>query len=365
MQQRIERVRGTLEEQQLDALLVEGAAGRRYLSGFTGSAGWLLISRERAILFSDSRYTIRARREAPAFEFVQVSDLAPLPAQLAEQVRALGLRRIGFEAEHATVASFGRLERALADAGAAVEWVPTEGLVRKLRQIKDAAEIATLRRAIQITDDAFAAVRPRLRPAMRERDVAWELEKAMRERGADGLAFSIIVAAGPNGAQPHAQAGDEPLGVGRPVVMDFGALLDGYHADMTRTVILGAADDRFRHIYAIVAEAERVAASGVRVGMLGRDADALARDVIAAAGYGDNFGHGLGHGVGLEIHEGPSLRLLNAEPLAAGSVFSIEPGIYLPEWGGVRIEDLVLLTDAGPEVLTRSPKEPVVEITED
>lgn len=362
MQQRIERVREQLAALNVDGLLVESAANRRYLSGFTGSAGALLISTTGAALLSDSRYTLQAASEAPSFAFTETSDQAPLPARLAALLREHGIRRLAFEAEQVSVASFARLERAIQAAEVACAWLPTEGLVQRLRQQKDPAEIATLRRAIAITDEAFAEVRARLRPEMRERDVAWELEKAMRERGASGMAFTVIVAAGPNGARPHARPGAEPIGEGRPVVMDFGAVVDGYHADMTRTVVLGAADDRFRQVYGTVLAAQQAAARGARVGMTGQAVDALARDPITAAGYGAYFGHGLGHGVGLEIHEGPSIRLLNADLLPANAVFSIEPGIYLPEWGGVRIEDLVLLTDAGPEVLSASTKEPIVEI---
>jgi Xaa-Pro aminopeptidase len=182
----------------------------------------------------------------------------------------------------------------------------------------------------------------------------------MREAGADALAFPIIVAAGPNGARPHARAGDGLLGTGRPIVMDFGARLGGYHADMTRTVILGPPDEQFETIYARVLEAQQSASRRIRAGMTGNDADALARDLIVAAGYGDNFGHGLGHGVGLVIHEGPSLRKANEDRLPEGAVFSIEPGIYLPGWGGVRIEDLVTLTGTGARTLTQSSKDPVV-----
>jgi Xaa-Pro aminopeptidase len=195
---------------------------------------------------------------------------------------------------------------------------------------------------------------------MTERQAAWELEKAMREAGADGLAFSIIVAAGPNGSRPHARAGNDQLGTGRPIVMDFGALVAGYHGDMTRTVILGTPDEQFERVYQQVLDAQQYASQNVQAGMSGKAADALARDRIAAAGYGDNFGHGLGHGVGLEIHESPSLRAASLEPLPEGAVFSIEPGIYLPGWGGVRIEDLVTLTGTGARTLTQSSKDPVI-----
>jgi Xaa-Pro aminopeptidase len=363
MNQRMDRLRGLLEREGLDALLVTSDANRRYLSGFTGSAGNLLISRERAVLLSDFRYQEQAGQEAPNYEFRLVKPPDALEqhhvAALAQEMR---LGALGFEAASISVAAFFRLKSVLRERGGGAELRASEGLVEELRAAKDAGELATLERAIAITDEAFAAVRALLRPEMRERDVAWELEKAMRERGADALSFPIIVAAGPNGARPHARAGDAPLGIGRPIVMDFGALLDGYHADMTRTVILGEANEQFWTIYNIVRDAQQHAATHVRSGMAGKVADALARERIAAASYGDNFGHGLGHGVGLAIHELPSLRASGEELLPDGAVCSIEPGIYLPGWGGVRIEDLVTLQADGTRTLTRSSKEPLVAV---
>ncbi|WP_029215511.1 aminopeptidase P family protein [Kallotenue papyrolyticum] len=362
MHHRLARLRERLAADKLDGMLISAAPNRRYLSGFSGSAGTLLVTAERALLLSDFRYQTQAAQEAPDWEFRLLTTTAPLPKQLPALLRELGLHRLGFEAAHVSVAEFEAWRTALDEAQLEVTWQPTQGLVETLRQVKDEAEIATLRRAIAITDAAFAAVRPRLRPEMREREVAWELEKALRERGAEGIAFEIIVAAGPNGAQPHARPGDEPLGVGRPIVIDFGARVAGYHADMTRTVILGEADERFWTIYNTVLAAQRAAAEGIRPGMTGREADALARDVISAAGYGACFGHSLGHGVGLEIHEGPRLSQASDDQLPVGAVFSIEPGIYLPDWGGVRIEDLTLLTEQGPLTLTQSDKQPLIEL---
>ncbi len=362
MKERLERVREQFEQAEVDALLVTSGPNRRYLSGFTGSAGTLLITRQRALLLSDGRYAGQGPREAPGFEFKLLSDAAPLARQLPDLLQELHIERLGFEANHISVAQYSKLQHELEQAHASCAWVPTEGLVETVRQVKERDELATLRHAIAITDDALAAVRPMLRPAMREREVAWELEKAMRKRGADGLSFEVIVAGGDNGSRPHARAGTDELGVGRPIVIDFGALVAGYHADMTRTLILGEADEQFRNVYTTVREAQQAAALGARVGMTGAEVDALAREPIAAAGFGSAFSHGLGHGVGLEIHEGPAVRQLSQHVLQAGMVYSVEPGIYLPGWGGVRIEDLVLLTDAGPEVLTQSSKDPVVKI---
>jgi Xaa-Pro aminopeptidase len=358
MEHRLARLRAALAAAGLPALLVSAPANRRYVSGFTGSYGALLVTPGDALIFTDSRYVVQAGRQSPGFRLEQVVNPGrPLPQALAEAAAALGLDRLAFEAAHTSVAEHGRLAAAL---GAGVELTPTEGVVETLRELKDADEVATLRRAAAITDAALAAVLPALRPEHTERQAAWMLETAMRERGADGVSFEIIVAAGPNAALPHHRPGDEPRGAARPVVIDMGALLDGYHADLTRTVTLGEPDARFREVYAIVLEAQRLAIAGLRPGARGDEVDALARGHIAAAGYGDKFGHGLGHGVGLDIHEGPQLRRAPAggqgAELRAGVVTSVEPGIYLEGWGGVRIEDLALVTDAGYELLSAAPK---------
>jgi len=362
MQHRLERLRQALQEQQLDALIVTNPLNRRYLSGFTGSAGTLLITNDHALLMTDFRYEAQAKIEAPNYEFRLVSSEAVVAQSLPGLIQEFGIQRLGFEASTVNVAQFSSWRKELAAAEVQVKFFETEGLIEHLRRVKDPAEIDLLRRAVAIGDEAFAAIRSMLRPTMREREVAWELEKMMRERGAEGLAFDIIVASGDNGSRPHARAGDAELGVGRPIVMDFGARVNGYHGDMTRTVILGEADEQFWSIYNIVLEAQQKAEAAIRPGMTGLAADAVARDHIAAAGYAEAFGHGLGHGVGLAIHEEPRLSYLRQDLLPVGAVVSVEPGIYLPGWGGVRIEDLVIITETGVEVLTQSSKDPVIAI---
>lgn len=368
MHHRLHNLRDLMREREVAALLITAAANRRYISGFSGSFGALLVSADAALIFTDSRYRLRAAHEAPAFALREITPDMPLPRLVAAAAAELGLTQIGFEAAHISVAAHTTLNNALRkQAGAAPppELQPVEGLVETLREVKDAAELALLRRAIAVTDAAFAAVAPHLHPEMTEREAAWRLEAAMREGGADGLAFPIIVAAGPNAAAPHAIPGAAPLGAGRPIIIDMGARLDGYHADMTRTIVLGEPDGQFRAIYTVVLEAQQHAIAGLRAGLTGAEADALARECIAAAGYGDRFGHGTGHGVGLDIHEGPSLRRRPSHQpdapdttprLRAGNVTSVEPGIYLEGWGGVRIEDLVLIGETGCEVLTGTPK---------
>ncbi len=370
MHWRIERLRSHMHDQSIEALLITSAANRRYLSGFTGSAGTLLITDTAALIFTDSRYRVQVARESPAFELREIGSDAPLPHLLSVAAQELGLQRIAFEAEHVSVAQHTRLVDALhkhTDAGthpATPTLEPVEQMVEPLREVKDADEIAPRRHAVAITDAAITAVIPQLQPEMTERQAAWMVEVALRERGADGVAFPIIVAAGPNAALPHARPGDTPLGTGRPIIIDMGASYAGYHADLTRTITLGKPDARFREMYTLVLEAQQRAIAGLHAGITGFAADALARDHITAAGYGDAFGHGLGHGVGLDIHEGPRLRRKPANPsdeedppvLPVGSVFSVEPGIYLEGWGGVRIEDLVWLHADHGELLSRAPK---------
>jgi Xaa-Pro aminopeptidase len=361
MNDRLTRLRAALGERGLPALLVSAPANRRYISGFSGSNGALLITADAALLFTDGRYVIQAGRESPAFDLREIVNPGrPLAELLAEASAELGLRMVGFEAAHMSVAEHYRIAKVLFDSP--VELEPTEGVVEALREVKDAGELAALRKAIAITDAAITAVIPQLRAEMTERQAAWMLEVAMREGGADALSFPIIVAAGPNSALPHARPGDDTLGAGRPIVIDMGALLGGYHADLTRTVCIGEPDAQFRAIYDIVLEAQRRTLDGLRPGLRCNAADALARDHIAAAGYGEQFGHGLGHGVGLDIHEGPSLRRAavgheqSGPRLQVGNVTSVEPGIYLEGWGGVRIEDLALITEGGCEVLSVANK---------
>jgi len=347
-----------MDEQSLPAVLVGAASNRRYLSGFTGSAGWLVITPTEAYLLTDSRYIVQAGQEAPAYSVRQIVNPGQgLPQRLLEIAGEQNLKQIGFEAAHVSVAEHARLAEAVEGQ---LELVPTERLIERLREIKDEAELDIMRRAIALTDQVIETITARLLPTHTERQAAWMIEQAMHEGGAEGPAFPIIVAAGLNAALPHHHPGDEPLGANRPVVIDMGARVDGYNADLTRTIVLGEPDERFWTVYNTVLEAQQRAIAGLRPGMLAHEADALARDFIASAGYGDHFGHGLGHGIGLDVHEGPAVRWTQpggtSAPLEPGMVTSIEPGIYLEDWGGVRIEDLALITPDGCEALSAAPK---------
>jgi Xaa-Pro aminopeptidase len=358
MNARLAALRAALHERELAAVLITAAPNRRYLSGFSGSAGALLITADHAILFTDFRYLSRAAQEAPGWEIRQIGGETPLHKALVVAANELRLYQIGCEAQHMSVAQHRALTEKIADVEDEIkpELLPVEHLVEPLREVKDDAELTILRRAIAITDEAIEAVLPVLTSEHTERQAAWLLEVALRERGAEAVSFPIIVAAGRNAALPHAEAGDALLGSGQPIIIDMGARYAGYHADLTRTIVLGEPDERFWHIYNLVLEAQQRAIAAIRPGMSGPDADALARDYLDAAGFGEAFGHSLGHGVGLDIHEGPGLARTSTSEVRVGNVFSVEPGIYLDDWGGVRIEDLALLHEHGCEVLSRARK---------
>lgn len=356
--ERLERIRVRLSDEGLDWLLVSGPENRRYLSGFTGSSGYLLISQEEALLATDFRYFQQVQEQAPAYTLAKMQGgTVESLASILQQHVAEGAR-LGFEAEHLTVALYEKLRGAVG----AAQWVPTQGLVENLRAVKEPGEIQAIRRAVALADEVLEAILPTLRPGMTEKEVAWRLESAMRERGAEKVSFDLIVASGPNGAKPHAVTSDRPLGKGEPIVIDMGCVVDGYCSDLTRTIVLGEPDGRFRDLYDLVLRAQRAAEEGIRPGMTGREADALAREVIDAAGYKEEFGHSLGHGVGLEVHELPRLSALAEEPLQEGMVFTVEPGVYIPGWGGIRIEDMAVLQRDGVEVLTACTKDPVVPV---
>lgn len=352
MQSRLERLRATMAEKNYDAMLVSQAENRRYLSGFTGSAGYLLVSGSHALLFTDFRYTEQAALQAPAFEVRQVS--GGLATWLPDALKLTGAKRLAFDQNHVTYALYQALVAAVADLG--VELVPDSETVEVLRAVKEPEEIAAIHRAQDLTGDAYEHVYRILEPGMTERQVAWELEKYIREHGGEGLAFETIVAAGPNAAKPHHHPTDTVICEGQPIVLDFGAKVDGYCADMTRTVYLGKQDDQFKRIYDLVLGAQLTAEALIKSGITGEEADGYARKVIADAGYGDNFGHSLGHGIGLYVHEYPRVAQRAQNVLQDGMVFSNEPGVYISGWGGVRIEDLLTLENGKVRNITKASK---------
>jgi Xaa-Pro aminopeptidase len=347
---RLENLRQSFKGE-LDALLITRPENQRYLSGFRGGEGSLLITQEKALVLTDFRYYDQVAEEAPDFELVKVEDKDS--QALKRCLKQLEVKALGFESTHLPFAQYQEWKKATRG----TKWIPTRDMVENLRLIKDEQELAKLKKAIAIADTACDYIRGFIEPGMPETQVAWELEVHMRTHGAEGVAFSAIVAAGPNGAKPHAVPEDRQIKEGEPIVMDMGARLDGYHSDLTRTLCLGEPDARLQEIYDIVLQAQLAAEEGAKPGMTGQDVDALARAVIVEAGYGKQFGHGLGHGVGLAVHEGPKLSLQSKEPLKPGMLCTIEPGIYLTDWGGVRIEDIVVFTEEGVEVLSQARKE--------
>jgi Xaa-Pro aminopeptidase len=364
---RIARLREKLEEQGLAGLFVSApaedihhtiGANRRYLSGFSGSLGHLLITLDAAFIAVDFRYYEQAERESPEYTLWQANGGMKtwLPKLLGEA--GVAGKKLGFESGGITYGTFASMRDIIAEMaeGERPQLAPTEGIVEALRAIKEPEELEALQRAVDLGDAAFQHVAARIEPGWTEKQVAWEIEKYAREHGAEGLSFPTIVAAGPWGAMPHAQPRDHVIQAGDGVVIDMGVMLDGYASDLTRTVVVGKAEDEFKKIYDIVLAAQLTAEELVRAGMTGGDAHNIAAKVIEEAGYGDKFGHGLGHGVGLQVHESPRVGGTSADVLADGMVITVEPGIYLPGWGGIRIEDMGYLKDGKYVNFTRAPK---------
>jgi Xaa-Pro aminopeptidase len=360
---RRDRLRATAVEAGLDAVLVTNLLNVRYLTGFTGSNGALLLRADGDDVFgTDGRYTTQAGVQVPGLELL--IDRATVPA-LAARAAHLGTGRLGYESHDVTVDGLQTLEGVLADAataGPVPELVSIRRAVEALRAVKDDAEVQALRRACAVADQALAelAAEGALRPGRTELQVGRELDARMLALGAEAPSFETIVATGANSAIPHHRPDGTLLAGGDFLKLDFGATVDGYHSDMTRTLVLGHAADWQQEVYALVASAQAAGRAALAVGAEVRAVDAAARSVIAAAGHGEHFTHGLGHGVGLEIHEAPGIAAAGEGTLAAGMAVTVEPGIYLPGHGGVRIEDTLIVTHGEPELLTLTSKELLV-----
>jgi Xaa-Pro aminopeptidase len=356
MTDRLQRVRGALVEREIDAAFISNPRNRRYLSGFTGSAGYLLITAVDAAIATDFRYYEQSAAQAPAFRLYKT--VGGLDAWVPGLLAGLGGQKLGFESGDMTLATHDQLKKIVAGLPEAErpQLVPTSNLVEALRLIKEPGEVEALQRAVDLGDAAFTHVAERVEPGWTEKHVAWEIERYIREHGGDGLSFDTIVAGGPWGAMPHAYPRDRKLEPGEGVVIDMGCDVGGYMSDLTRTICLGKPDDQFRKIYDIVLTAQLTAEEMVRPGMAGEQAHMIAHSVIEASGYGETFGHGLGHGIGLEVHEAPRLGRTSTDELKDDMVFTIEPGIYITGWGGVRIEDVVVLEHGRARVMSRAPK---------
>ncbi|HVO83881.1 MAG TPA: Xaa-Pro peptidase family protein [Syntrophobacteria bacterium] len=355
---RLDRFRRILAEQPLDTFLVSEPWNRAYLSGFwaddpqlTESSGVLFITADEQVLATDFRYQEQAEKEAPGFRIVIYKET--LTSALPEIFASLRTRNLGVESHHLTHDRFVRIEEALKRWRSEGALVPTLNLVEGLRMIKEPEEIVAMRRSLALTESVFQTVAGEAAVGQTEKELSWRIEQLMRERGAESVSFPPIVASGPNAALPHAVPTDRRLREGDTVIFDLGARVRHYCSDMTRTLILGEADSKVRKVYAVVREAQLRAIASVRAGLFSQDADRVARDHIAAAGFGENFGHGLGHGVGLAVHEKPGFGKTSSMVLEENMVVTIEPGIYLSGWGGVRLENMVRVTGDGCEVLNR------------
>ncbi|MCU0268165.1 MAG: Xaa-Pro peptidase family protein [Acidimicrobiales bacterium] len=350
---RIDRLRAGFAEARVDALLVTSLTNIRYLTGFTGSAALVLVRADEVVFVTDGRYGDQAGEQLAA-----AGVTARIEVSGSDQRRLLadaldGVAHLGLEADHVSWAR----QRDFAESWfPAAELVATSGLVEALRVVKDEGEVARIEAAATIADAALAEVRPLLAEGVTELAFARELDQAMRRRGAEDVSFETIVASGPNGARPHARPSGRPIAAGDLVVLDFGALLAGYHSDMTRTVAVGEASPTQARMLEVVLAAQQAGVDAVRAGAAAADVDRACRDVVVEAGWGEAFLHGTGHGVGLDIHEAPRVAATSDATLADRSVVTVEPGVYLAEHGGVRIEDTVLVTTDGCRPLTRTPK---------
>jgi Xaa-Pro aminopeptidase len=345
---RADRLVALLEERSLDCLLVTDLVNVRYMTGFTGTNGACLVSPEERTFFTDFRYVERARTEVQGFDRVEAG--REMLGDLARRLHG----RAGFDDAHMSVRTHRQLGEKV-EGG--VELVAAGGLVERLREVKDAEELRAMRAAAEIADSAYEGVRERGLGGRTEREVARAIVRAMEDLGAEGPSFPPIVAAGAQGALPHAEPRDVAIPAGVLVVLDVGARVDGYCSDCTRTFATGPLDDTALEVYELVRRAQREALGAARAGAARREVDGVARRIIEEAGHGERFGHGLGHGVGLEIHEDPRLTRVAEGTLEAGNTVTIEPGVYLPGSFGVRIEDLVAIGEDGPEILSGFPKE--------
>lgn len=355
----LSKLRQQMENEKLDGLLITQKDNRRYLSGFTGSAGVLLITAKQQYLLTDSRYYEQVARQSPDWTLVKPGyQLAKGVADLLKELN-LESETIGFEADDVTVSQMQSWKEELP---ASLNLKSTTGLVMRLRMVKSKSELEAIKAAMAVADEAMQYIYKNIKIGMTELDVAWALEVYMRTHGASALSFDTIVAVGPNSALPHATPGNTVIGKGDVVLIDMGCVVDGYCSDMTRTFSMGAPKDpQYLSVWNLVNDAVEAAKAGIKAGVSSRTADAFARDVIAAEGFGDKFGHSLGHGVGIAVHELPFVSYAREMLLPKDSVITIEPGIYLPGAFGVRLEDMAIVTPAGVEILTLTPKISVLD----
>lgn len=349
---RLQQMRQMMHDEAIDAYVVMRPENVRYLSGFSGGETTLYITLEKAFLLTDFRYIEQAKVQALDFEMIEAGHNHFMSlAEIGQQAQ-----RVGFEGDFITYVDYGKLNDAFSQVGL----LSLPNLVSHLRSVKDDSEIKLIREAVKIADNAFDEILRTIEIGQTEEEIGLNLEYFMRRAGASGGSFDFIVASGVRSAMPHGTASSKQVQAGEFLTMDFGAIYQGYCSDITRTVFIGDPEDKHREVYEIVLAAQQAGIQAVAPGRSGKEVDAIARTIIEKAGYGDYFGHGLGHSVGLAIHEGPNLNKREERLLEPGMVITVEPGIYIPDWGGVRIEDIVLVTESGCEILTQAPKEFII-----
>jgi Xaa-Pro aminopeptidase len=354
MDNRITKLRQKFLEKEIEAILVSQPDNLYYLSGCEGLEGYLLVTRQQAIIATDFRYIEQAARQSPHCSIFRISGKMAdwFPKLLAD----LNIKMMGFESNHMSVAAYNQISEILKTARLPTNLVSVDGLIDSLRALKEPEEVDLILQAVRITDSVFKHIKAILRTGMTEKQLAWEIEKFQREHGSQPVPFELIVAAGPNSALPHAKPSDYVIKAGDPIVIDIGAKYQYYGSDLTRTFCVGENDATFRKVYETVLKAQQAAIAQIKPGMTGSEADGIARSIIAQAGYGAAFGHSLGHGIGLVTHEKPAVGPNSSEILTNGMVFTIEPGIYISGWGGVRIEDDVVIENDKLRVLSEAEK---------
>lgn len=348
------KLRKSFDELGIDGILVTDSINRRYLTDFTGSAGTVLISKTEAYLLVDFRYTSQATAQTKDFTVKEI-DRAIIFEEITNLAESLGIKKLGFEQQHVSYQYYSEFSKY-----AKAHLVPLSGVVEKLRMFKSESEIAILKKAAEISDAAFSHILTVIRPGITEIEIANELEFHMRKLGATSSSFDMIVASGVRSSLPHGVASEKVVEQGDMITLDFGAYYNGYCSDMTRTIAVGEPDPKLKEIYAIVSGALEHALAGIKAGMTGKEADALTRDYISEKGYGEYYGHGMGHGIGLYIHEDIFMNPKCEQLIEEGMVLTVEPGIYIPNLGGVRIEDDIILKKDGIEIITKSNKELII-----
>tara|TARA_Y100000817_G_C16841858_1_gene538383 strand:- start:837 stop:1904 length:1068 start_codon:yes stop_codon:yes gene_type:complete len=347
---RINSLRKALTKTDIDTAFISSKDNIRYYSGFTGTLAFLLITESKSIIITDSRYIVRAQEECPDYEIYQLKSGDNWIENSTNQIKS---KVIGFEGN---IVSFNMINQLKERSNNNLIWKDFSEQISKERVIKSESEVEKIEEAISISDRAFNTVSKKIKDGMTEKEIAWEIEKEMRILGADSISFDTIVASGINGAKPHHSPTDKNISNGEAITIDMGAKCNGYCSDLTRTIFIGEPNDEFKKIYNIVLRSQLISIETAKGGMTGEEIDKISRDIISDEGFGENFGHSLGHGVGLEIHENPGVGPNSKNEILSGMVYTIEPGIYIDGWGGIRIEDMVLMTDNGNRLLSHAEK---------